>query len=517
MADDNKWDNVTAAIAAFAEDPLVDGIGMGLQFFPLGDECSDSGYATPAVPIQLLPGNATAIKAALAAHQPNGDTPTLPALRGALEYARASLMATPTRDVIVVLATDGDPDTCDSTANNVAAAAAEGLSTSPQVLTAVIGIEHGNANALAQIAAAGGAGMPIPVGSGPTAAQQFVDALRTIRDNEEGCRFAIPAPTGATVEPSDVGIVYTAPGTPPTLLARVTDMSACSMHGGFFVDDPNQPKSAILCPGTCQVAHMSPGSTVAVSAGCGAGSPPPGMMTDGGLDCGGAIEFDCLPQCGSKDPPVAPICVNGNWACPPGTVSTDECTSCQPVPHGCCLGNGMIGTASCLNGAWTCPPGGQLFGAGTCQPPAACAASLPCPLNQFCQVPDGTCGVDSTSGTCKPLPTNCPPGGPPACACGGQVFPNSCAAAAAGLDVSAGGCPAPAGTFACGSLFCNIADEICTKTAVATGIAYGCVAKLPNCATGCEPTCPSYCGCPLGKICGFCGVDTTGGAILNCP
>jgi hypothetical protein len=78
-----------------------------------------------------------------------------------------------------------------------------------------------------------------------------------------------------------------------------------------------------------------------------------------------------------------------------------------------------------------------------------------------------------------------------------------------------GGCAAPLGSFACGPLFCSIADEICKKTLV--GIGYGCVAKLPNCQTGCESTCLNYCGCPVGKICGLCGLDATGGAILNCP
>ena len=153
---DGKWDSVTAAIAAFVEDPRAAGIGMGMQFFPIGTSCSDTVYATPAAPIQLLPSNAAAIKASLAAHTPDGNTPTVPALRGAIEYARASMIGDPTREVLVVLATDGDPDVCSSDVPDVAAVAADGLSTHPQVLTAVIGIENADATALAVMAAAGG-------------------------------------------------------------------------------------------------------------------------------------------------------------------------------------------------------------------------------------------------------------------------------------------------------------------------------------------------------------------------
>jgi hypothetical protein len=152
MNDDGKWDDVTAAIAAFVDDPLADGMGMGLQFFPNGcvfdSDCTDARYAVPAVPVRPLPGNAAAIKAALAAQTPAGDTPTLPAMRAAIEYARASLLADPTRQMVVVLATDGDPDSCDSNAANVSAEAAAAAAADPQVLTAVIGIEHGNAAAL---------------------------------------------------------------------------------------------------------------------------------------------------------------------------------------------------------------------------------------------------------------------------------------------------------------------------------------------------------------------------------
>jgi Mg-chelatase subunit ChlD len=522
MADDMKWDSTTAAIAAFVEDPLAAGIGMGMQYFPLNDECNDVAYATPATPIQLLPSNAAAIQASLAAHSPDGGTPTLPALRGAIEYARGSLIGDPTRQVIVVLATDGEPDDCSSTVSAVAEAAADGLSGQPQVLTAVIGIQNAEASALAEIAASGGAGAPIPIGSGPSAAQQFVDALRSIRDSQESCRFVIPPTPGATPAPTDVQVSYlSAPGAAAKALPLLAGASSCSSEGGFYVDDPTQPTAVTLCPGNCALAHMSGGSTISVTAGCGEGSPPPGMSPPGGPDCGSSVDFTCVTACAATGPAVVPVCVGTEWACAPGLISTTMCYTCAAVPHGCCKSDGTLAEASCINGAWECPPGGQLFGTADCKPPAVCAATLPCPLTQYCEVPDASCGLGSVAGTCKDLPVTCPGGGPPACGCDGQVYANGCAAASAGVDVAANGtCATPAGDFACGPIFCRVADQICQKVddfsqAVAPD-SYTCIAAPPACPTGCGcHLCPT---CPAGKTCSeVCGQDSaTGAPELTC-
>jgi hypothetical protein len=524
MADDMKWDSVTAAIGAFVEDPLAAGIGMGMQFFPLDDVCNSDAYASPAAPIQILQSNAAAIKTSLAAHKPNGVTPMQPALRGAIEYARAALLAEPTRQVIVVLATDGEPDECASTVDNVAATAADGLGGTPQVLTAVIGIQNAQTDALAEIAASGGAGAPIPIGSGPDAAQEFVNALRSIRDGEQSCRFVIPPTPGVTPKSTDIAVSYrSAPGAGPMALPLLAGGASCSAEGGFYLDDELHPTAAILCPGNCATAHTSGGSTITVTAGCGEGSPPPGgPPPDGGMDCGSAVDFACVTACDDPASAVVPLCVGTQWACAAGLISTTTCTDCNAVPHGCCKGDGTFDQASCINGAWTCPPGGDLFGTATCEPPAVCAATLPCALTQYCQVPDASCGQGTVLGSCQALPVSCPSGGPPACGCDAQVYPSACAAAAAGIDVAVNGsCVIPVGTFVCGPLFCRTADEICEKVvdfsqSVAPN-SYACLAKPPTCPTGCGcklcPTCPpGSMGCTES-----CAPDPdTGGADLTC-
>ncbi len=524
MANDMKWDSVTAAIAAFVDDPLAAGIGMGMQYFPLDDECNDTAYATPATPIQLLPSNAAAIKASLAAHMPGGGTPTVPALRGAIEYARAALDGDPTRQVIVVLATDGEPADCMATVVDTAAAAADGLSGDPQVLTAVIGIQNAETSALDAIAAAGGAGAPIPIGSGPNAAQQFVNALRSIRDSEESCRFVIPPTPGATPTPTDIALSYVStPGAAAQALPLLAGVASCSSEGGFYVDSTTAPTAVTLCPGNCATAHMSGGSTIAVSAGCGEGSPPPGTpLPDGGSDCGSAVDFACVTTCTQSGPAVVPLCVGTAWVCGPGLISTNTCTDCQAVPHGCCKSDGTLAEASCINGAWECPPGADLFGTANCKPPAVCAATLPCPLTQFCQVPDASCGTGTIAGSCQPLPTACPSGGTPACGCDGQVYPSTCAADAAGVDVAAdGSCATPDGQFACGPLFCRVADQVCQRvddfSQVIAPNTYTCIAKPGACPSGCGchlcPTCPAG----VTSCTEACSQDpATGGAILTC-
>ena len=100
-----KWDFLKQAFATFVLDPRSAGLGVGIQFFPIPDidnsSCDAATYsvtndpAEPAsgqgVPIAPLPGNAAAIVASLGAHTPGGQTPTVAALTGAIEYATNSI------------------------------------------------------------------------------------------------------------------------------------------------------------------------------------------------------------------------------------------------------------------------------------------------------------------------------------------------------------------------------------------------------------------------------------------
>jgi hypothetical protein len=80
------------AMAQFMADPESAGIGIGIGYFgqfPIGStDCRDAAYATPAVPISALPGNATAMTTS-----PSGDAAGNRRLaRGPSELSKCELL-----------------------------------------------------------------------------------------------------------------------------------------------------------------------------------------------------------------------------------------------------------------------------------------------------------------------------------------------------------------------------------------------------------------------------------------
>jgi hypothetical protein len=128
-------------------------IGMGVKFFGTDSPCDPQVYTEPDVPIAPLPDNVANLAAAIPSF-PFESTPTLPALQGAILYARTWANNHRGSKVVVWLITDGIPNGCGSTVENVAQAAAEGRAGSISIPTYVIGI--GNLQALDPIAKAGG-------------------------------------------------------------------------------------------------------------------------------------------------------------------------------------------------------------------------------------------------------------------------------------------------------------------------------------------------------------------------
>ena len=512
MRDGNKWDSATAALSALVDDPSAAGLGFGLQYFPLGSSCDQDQFALPAVPIATLPTNAARVKASLARQTPDGDTPTLPAIRGGLEYARAQQLADPTRAVVLALLTDGAPDDCESTTQNVAAAAAQGATSDPRVLTFVIGLANGYVAAMNSIAAAGGTGKAILINEDPSTAQQLVKTMKELRDTQRLCRYAIPSPGDATLSPFDLTVRYkSAADATPLDVPLVGGQPACGANGGFYVDDPAKPTIVALCPSTCAIVHAATASSVDVTAGCGLGAPDGGVFEggEGGGFCAGIVQFDCVPFCGSPER-HPPVCAGRDWVCPPGSVSSDVCAMCPPVPHGCCKGDGTLAQASCIDGNWVCPPGANIFGTPGCTPPAVCAPLLPCGPGQYCKTPDFSCGTSSVAGSCAPIPSGCPSGAQ-ACGCDGLLYASTCAAASIGVDLStSASCPAPAGTFACGPLFCRNTTQVCEHiqdfTKGPAPNSFACLAA--PCA---RSACPA---CPAGRTCtSTCSGD---GTVLTC-
>ena len=291
----SKWTSCVAGMESFFAAPASNGIFASLQFFrQQNNECAAASYATPAVPVTALP-NAAPFTAALTANSPNGGTPTLPALQGAVQYAKTVKAGlTKGEKVAVVLVTDGDPNDCAANPNNAAAAAAEvgafAATVAATIPTYVIGVGPDAAN-LTAIATGGGTAPPIMV-STTSPAQTTTDILKAINQIKAstlGCDYTLPAPpAGKTLDINAVNVVFTpgGGGTPVTLPYSAN----CADPTGWHFDSTTAPTKVVMCTGRCSTLQadttggkidiefgcVSPGGpgTSTSSSSSGAGGPP---------------------------------------------------------------------------------------------------------------------------------------------------------------------------------------------------------------------------------------------------
>ena len=280
-----KWDLLLAALGGFLNDPASAGIGVGLTYFgaPAGYDAGDlivscdvADYEHPAVAIATLPQNAPAILASLSAYAPQGGTPTRPALNGAIEYANVWLTGHPTHRMIVVVATDGEPNDCDSTVDAVAQVAADAMAGRPSIRTYVIGVGESLVS-LDAVASAGGTNHAYLVDTSLSTTQSFVLALNSIRGEAAlPCQYEIPAPlaaSGRQVDYGRVNVAYTegadsAHGARTILLQVPNERSCDGATDGWYYDDPSAPTSIELCSSTCSRVKGDPTGRIEVLVGC---------------------------------------------------------------------------------------------------------------------------------------------------------------------------------------------------------------------------------------------------------
>jgi hypothetical protein len=253
------WLPVTDAFIKFLNDPASAGIGVGIQYF--GDNCDPNYYANPRVPIAPLPGNAMAIQASLPL--PFEGTATHPAMRGAIQHARAWANSHPDSKVVILLASDGLPNDCSSTLQNVSDVAREGVNGSPSIPTYVLGFGL-DLTPLEQIAQAGGTQKAFIVD--PNSGMALSQAMNAIRGAALPCDYVLP--NGGNVDPKKVNIDFTPQGGSPTRLPNVGDASRCTASGGWYYDNPAAPTRAIVCPDTCGQFNADAGGQVDVVLGC---------------------------------------------------------------------------------------------------------------------------------------------------------------------------------------------------------------------------------------------------------
>lgn len=264
----NKWDSVLSGLTAFFKDPQSAGLFASEQVFPQpspgNDQCKISNYQTPLVPMTALPDTAGTLASTLTANAPQSTfgTPTLPALQGAVAFAK-TIEATG-KKTAVVLVTDGDPQGCNSDVPGSATAAGAGL---PSLKTYVIGVGDSLTN-LNAIAAGGGTTSAVLVSTTNPAAisADFVKALGGIRKEALSCEYPLPAPPkGETLDINKVNIQFTPKGG----TAQTLDYSAdCKSGVGWHYDNPAAPTKILICPTSCNTLLANAEGKIDIIFGC---------------------------------------------------------------------------------------------------------------------------------------------------------------------------------------------------------------------------------------------------------
>jgi hypothetical protein len=261
--DVTRWEALRVAVEEFVENPEAVNVGMGLQFFNLSGgadkavDCTASNYAEPLVPVANAPQSGPKIVDEMTkmAGALGGLTPTVPALQGAIQYAKELAPTRAGRKPVVVLVTDGLPTYCDDRSVAAVSAAAEaGYEGSPSIPTYVVGIE-GDFN-LDQIARKGGTRAAFNVRRNEDAGDKLVSALLNITESPIICEYEIPTidSTNQEVDLDKVSLIYTPESTGKAEeFPRVQDASSCASapNGGWYYDNPSDPKKILVCPCTC--------------------------------------------------------------------------------------------------------------------------------------------------------------------------------------------------------------------------------------------------------------------------
>ncbi|HTV25374.1 MAG TPA: hypothetical protein VMG12_42055, partial [Polyangiaceae bacterium] len=254
----------------------------GAQCLPLGTTgCLDSAscdvqtYATPAVGISNAPERAAAIIASLQGVVPQGETPTGPALSGALQHAQQWAIDHPGRQVVAVLATDGFPTVCapDQIADLAGLSAAAAQAERP-VKTFVVGVfsnddlgQDGQAR-LDELARAGGTERAFVVETGGDVSLEFLQALEAIRSSVVGCTFGLQADDALDFD--KVNLKLTAADGSESQLINAADAAGCERDGNgwYYVrDERGTPTQLEVCPAVCSTLQLGQ-ARVDLQIGC---------------------------------------------------------------------------------------------------------------------------------------------------------------------------------------------------------------------------------------------------------
>jgi len=260
------WSSTVSALTQFFTDPDSAEISAALTYFPVpsGDTCDEANYNPPHVPLVLLGTDAQTLVSSMNSNNASGGTPTYAAMHGSLQWATAHKDQNPEHAVIIVLASDGDPTSCDTSIPNIAALAASAYNYNG-VQTYAIAIQGATVSNLNQIAQAGG-GQAFDVTSDITL---FKAKMDEIREQALGCEYLIPEVEGQEFEPTKVNVTYTpGGGGQPETIPQADNLGDCGNSPGWYFDDPLEPTKIFLCPASCTIIQNDPDAQVEFAFGC---------------------------------------------------------------------------------------------------------------------------------------------------------------------------------------------------------------------------------------------------------
>lgn len=269
-----NWAGATTALKQFVQDPVSDGIRVGILYFPVdmpsdGVVCNAIHYETLTVPIGPLPQQAQSIIDSIDTQAPNGgSTPMYGALEGTLFAAAQEQVAQPNHKVVVVFASDGDPNSCPAQQNNIPVIAdlVKNAHEMSGIETYVIAISGASILNLDQLAAAGGTGKAYDVTGN---IDNFAQKMSEIRATALACEYIIPPPpANEPFELDKVVVKYVAADGMTTEIPKSDNALDCGAMPGWYFDDPVQPQKITLCPASCDMTHLDKLGRVDVFFGC---------------------------------------------------------------------------------------------------------------------------------------------------------------------------------------------------------------------------------------------------------
>jgi hypothetical protein len=244
-------------------------------------QCNVANYATPAVEIGPISERLVQIDAALSNQPPQGLTPTVPALTGAVEHGREWALTHPDQTVVTVLATDGLPTDCGEPVEGAPPAidtvleiARTALNAEVPLRTFVIGVfQPGDAasiNNVNAIAIAGGTEQAVTIDAGGEVEAEFLDALRAISEGQLACQFQVPE-SEEQLDYFSVNLQFDS-GTGRQQLGFVQNEAGCaqSPNSWHYDVDPNvsTPNAIQVCPAVCDQFKAAPSGSLTLQLGC---------------------------------------------------------------------------------------------------------------------------------------------------------------------------------------------------------------------------------------------------------